>query len=110
MSLATSTNRLISGLVLVSLPILTQELSLSGYFALYTIITLLSIVYIYYFLPETKGKSLEEVEDYFNQQAALGYGTCWGRRRDRKEKAVREEVAKQDDTTSVSSSDEEQKY
>ena len=65
MSLATSANRFMSGLVTLTLPVMTQALGLRGYFLFYAVLTLLSIVYLYYYLPETKGKTLEEVEDYF---------------------------------------------
>lgn len=34
----------------------------SGYFILYATLSLASMVYLYLFFPETKGKTLEEVE------------------------------------------------
>jgi hypothetical protein len=34
----------------------------SGYFALYAVLCFASTIYIYAFFPETKGKTLEEVE------------------------------------------------
>lgn len=42
--------------------------SLPGVFGLYGIISILGCVYFYYFIPETEGKSLEEVEGILKQR------------------------------------------
>ena len=44
-------------------PILNDWLQAAGTFWLYGIICLLGAVFIYRFLPETKGKTLEEIEN-----------------------------------------------
>jgi len=42
----------------------------TGYFLLYACVTLCAAAYLYAFFPETKGKSLEQVEEYFENQSA----------------------------------------
>jgi len=37
-----------------------------GSFALYAVVSLAGGVFVYYFVPETKGKTLMEVQDSFN--------------------------------------------
>lgn len=44
---------------------LTNAITRAGTFWLYAGITLLSTVYVYFALPETKGKSLEDIENIF---------------------------------------------
>lgn len=39
-----------------------QALTLSGTFGLFTIFTLAGLAFLYYFLPETEGKTLKEIE------------------------------------------------
>ena len=55
----------------------------SGFFLLYAGLTLLAAVYLYFFFPETKGKTLEEVEEHFGGVVARKAA----RRRQRSEKA-----------------------
>lgn len=43
-------------------------LSLPGVFGLYGIFSIIGCVYFYYFIPETEGKSLEEVEGILKQR------------------------------------------
>lgn len=42
----------------------------TGYFMFYACITLCTAAYLYAFFPETKNKTLEEVEEYFENQSA----------------------------------------
>lgn len=42
----------------------------TGYFLFYAGITLGTAAYLYTFFPETKGKSLEQVEEYFEAESA----------------------------------------
>lgn len=68
MSLAVSLNRLVSGVVASTTLPLTQALTPTGYFMFYAFLAALTGVYLYIFFPETKGRSLEEVEKYFEAQ------------------------------------------
>lgn len=42
----------------------------TGYFLFYAGVTLGTAAYLYTFFPETKGKSLEQVEEYFEAESA----------------------------------------
>lgn len=50
-------------------PILTQSIGEGWTFMLYVAVTLISAVFVWKLLPETKGKSLEEIELYWQQRA-----------------------------------------
>uniref|UniRef100_A0A1B6L1E3 Major facilitator superfamily (MFS) profile domain-containing protein n=1 Tax=Graphocephala atropunctata TaxID=36148 RepID=A0A1B6L1E3_9HEMI len=52
-------------LVVKSFPIL-QSISKFGTFILYGSISLLATIFFYCFLPETQGRTLQEIEDYFS--------------------------------------------
>ncbi len=62
MAVATVSLWLASFLLIYTFPFLNQMLNASGTFWLYGVICVLGLIFIYYKLPETKGKSLEEIE------------------------------------------------
>lgn len=62
-SFATCINWLSNFAVALTFPILLKSFSPSGTFFLYFLATLLSILFIYFFVPETKGIPLETIED-----------------------------------------------
>ncbi|KAG7296876.1 hypothetical protein JYU34_019735 [Plutella xylostella] len=45
--------------------ILFNLLTVYGAFAVLAILLLISLIYMYYYLPETRNKSMQEIEDYF---------------------------------------------
>lgn len=49
-------------------PILLGHLGLSNTFIIFALLNIMSIIFVKIFLPETKGKSLEEIEDNFKSQ------------------------------------------
>ncbi|CAB3373892.1 Hypothetical predicted protein [Cloeon dipterum] len=51
--------------VVKTFPFLQLTAGVHGAFWIYGVISTLGTVFFYFFLPETKGKSLEEIEDYF---------------------------------------------
>ena len=52
-------NRICSGLVAISYPALSSQISPSGVFNMYSFISLMRIIFFKVGLPETKGISLE---------------------------------------------------
>nr|WP_296773507.1 sugar porter family MFS transporter [Rhodococcus sp. (in: high G+C Gram-positive bacteria)] len=51
-------------------PILNTALGSTGTFGLFVLVNVISIVFVYRFVPETKGRSLEELEDQFRAPSA----------------------------------------
>ena len=70
-SLATSTNWAFNLLISMTFLTLTETITKQGAFYLYTGIALLGFFTFLWLLPETKGKSLEEVEQLFAQPTKL---------------------------------------
>lgn len=45
---------------------LEQCISLFGMICLYSVVGVIGTVFVYVFLPETEGKTLEEIEEHFS--------------------------------------------
>lgn len=60
-----TTNALISFVF----PILNSALGSTGTFAVFVVINIASVVFVQRYVPETKGRALEELEDQFRKQA-----------------------------------------
>ncbi|ONK64024.1 uncharacterized protein A4U43_C07F21320 [Asparagus officinalis] len=58
-------NRLSSGFVAMSFLSMSEAISVGGTFFIFSAISALSVVFVYFCVPETKGKSLEEIESLF---------------------------------------------
>ncbi|KAJ8615746.1 hypothetical protein MRB53_035118 [Persea americana] len=67
LSLGVATNRLISGIIGMTFITLYKAITIGGAFYLFAGITMLSAVFYYFFLPETRGKTLEELETLFEK-------------------------------------------
>ncbi|KAJ4958738.1 hypothetical protein NE237_025849 [Protea cynaroides] len=67
-SLAVSVNRVVSGVVAMTFLTISEKLSFGGMFFLLAGIMGLGVIFSYVFLPETKGKSLEEIEGLFQDK------------------------------------------
>ncbi|KAG1701290.1 Proton myo-inositol cotransporter [Nymphon striatum] len=65
-STATSVNWAFNLLISMTFLTLTEAITTYGAFWLYASVTIIGVVIFYIFLPETKGKSLEEVEMLFS--------------------------------------------
>ena len=68
-SIALAINRLVSGIVAIAFPIVAAAISVSATFAIFTGVTFLSVIFIYYFVPETSGRTLEEIQVFFRELA-----------------------------------------
>ncbi|WVZ90379.1 hypothetical protein U9M48_036686 [Paspalum notatum var. saurae] len=64
--LGTAMNRIMSGVVTMTFLSLYQAITMAGVFYLYAAIAAASFVFIYACLPETRGRSLEDMEELFH--------------------------------------------
>ncbi|KAJ7981435.1 putative Sugar transporter [Quillaja saponaria] len=66
-------NRVCSGLVAMSFLSVSRAITVAGTFFIFSAVSALSIVFVYRLVPETKGKSLEQIELLFqNEHGWLG--------------------------------------
>jgi hypothetical protein len=72
LSLCTFLNRVIATLLSGSFLSLVRYMRYAGYFWLFSALTLGCVVYVYYLIPETRGRSLEDMSAVF---AVKGSGT-----------------------------------
>ncbi|XP_022889519.1 putative polyol transporter 1 isoform X3 [Olea europaea var. sylvestris] len=63
--LGVAMNRFMSGVVLMTFISLYKSITIGGAFFLYTIIALAGWIFFYTLLPETQGRTLEDVEELF---------------------------------------------
>ncbi|PSN33977.1 hypothetical protein C0J52_21998 [Blattella germanica] len=67
-------NDLVLGAILKCYPSMVQNLEIQGLFLLFGAFCLVCTVFVYVFLPETQGKTLEEIEDYFKMPNIIFIG------------------------------------
>lgn len=67
-SLAVSVNRLVSGVVAMTFLSISKKISFGGTFFVLSGIMVLGSIFFYFLLPETRGKSLEEIGDLFEDK------------------------------------------
>lgn len=65
-SLAISVNRIVSGIVSMTFLSISDKITFGGMFFALSGILAAAAVFVYFFLPETRGKSLEEIETIFD--------------------------------------------
>lgn len=64
-------SRVSSGLISMSFLSVTRAITFAGTFFAFAVISALSVLFVYKCVPETKGKSLEEIEVMFNDDREL---------------------------------------
>ncbi|XP_047946614.1 polyol transporter 5-like [Salvia hispanica] len=67
-SLAVSVNRLVSGVVSMSFLSVSEKISFGGTFLVLSGIMVLASIFFYFMLPETRGKTLEEIGELFQDK------------------------------------------
>ncbi|CAL9759918.1 unnamed protein product [Musa acuminata subsp. burmannicoides] len=65
-ALGTVGNRVSSGVIAMSFLSMCHALSVAGTFFIFSAISAISVVFMYMYVPETKGKSLEQIELLFD--------------------------------------------
>ena len=65
MSMGVVINRLSSTIVSLTFLSISRAISFTGTYVLFTAISLCSVCFFFFFVPETKGKSLEEITKFF---------------------------------------------
>ncbi|KAI4350858.1 hypothetical protein L6164_005265 [Bauhinia variegata] len=70
-SLAISVNRLVSGVVSMTFLTISEKITFGGMFFVLAGIMGVATVFFYVFMPETKGKSLEEMESLFEDDRGI---------------------------------------
>ncbi|XP_076933590.1 putative polyol transporter 4 [Bidens hawaiensis] len=60
-------NRVCSGVVAMSFLSVSRAISMAGTFFIFTVVSAISVVFVYKLVPETKGKSLEQIELMFQK-------------------------------------------
>lgn len=61
-------NRVSSGIVAMSFLSVSRAITVGGTFFIFSFISALSVAFVYKFVPETKGKSLEQIESLFQNE------------------------------------------
>lgn len=64
MGFSAMSNWTFNTIVIFSFPLLEKTMGIEYTFALYAVICLLGLMYTYFYMPETKGISLEQIENY----------------------------------------------
>lgn len=64
-------NRVCSGVIAMSFLSVSRAISVGGTFFIFSAISALSVAFVYKCVPETKGKSLEQIEELFQDKYVL---------------------------------------
>lgn len=67
-SIGVAVNRLINAIVSISFLSINKAITIGGTFFMFAGMSALAWAFFFYFLPETKGRSLEEMEDLFSKK------------------------------------------
>ncbi|XP_049386734.1 probable polyol transporter 4 [Solanum stenotomum] len=67
-------NRMCSGLIAMSFLSVSRAITVGGTFLIFSVISALSVAFVYKHVPETKGKSLEQIELLFQDEYAFQGG------------------------------------
>ncbi|XP_078181569.1 polyol transporter 5-like [Carex rostrata] len=68
-SMGTAVNRITSGVITMTFISLYKAITIAGSFFLYAGVATVGVIFVYFFLPETRGRSLEDMEVLFKKVA-----------------------------------------
>ncbi|KAJ9688440.1 hypothetical protein PVL29_014220 [Vitis rotundifolia] len=67
-SIAVSVNRLVSGVVSMTFLTISKAITYAGMFFVFCVVMVIGSIFFYFFIPETKGKSLEDIATLFEDK------------------------------------------
>ncbi|KAL3509407.1 hypothetical protein ACH5RR_028808 [Cinchona calisaya] len=67
-------SRVCSGLIAMSFLSISHAITTAGTFLIFGVLSAISVAFVYIMVPETKGKSLEQIELLFQNSIAKGFG------------------------------------
>ncbi|XP_047312832.1 probable polyol transporter 6 [Impatiens glandulifera] len=70
-SIGVAVNRLMNAAVSMSFLSIVNAITIGGAFFMFCGMSVLALIFFYFFLPETKGKTLEEMEDVFSRKKKM---------------------------------------
>ncbi|RVW96380.1 hypothetical protein VitviT2T_016531 [Vitis vinifera] len=70
-SMAVSVNRLVSGVVAMTFLSISKAITFGGMFLVFCGVMVIGSIFFYFFIPETKGKSLEDIATLFEDKPLL---------------------------------------
>lgn len=77
MGLGIVVNRLASGTVALTFLSMAKAMTIAGTFFLFSAIAALSAIFVYFFTPETKGRTLEEIAQFFEMESDRNQDTSY---------------------------------
>lgn len=69
LSVATFVNRITASTIVLTFYSMARAMSFAGYFGFFSLVSLVTFVFVFVSLPETKGKTLEEITVFMHQHA-----------------------------------------
>ncbi|KAL1810110.1 hypothetical protein ACET3Z_027100 [Daucus carota] len=78
-SIGVAVNRLMNATISITFISIYKAITIGGAFFMFAGISVLALIFFFFFLPETRGRSLEEMEELFSKKSQpkiVGMGSC----------------------------------